>query len=90
MNLTPKEVFKKVLIEIQLNYLLDPLNKDENNKNNVYFINILDGDVSFKKMKCFKKLINKERYASVKDNIFCGDMHTFRTFRSTSNWLLFN
>ena len=46
----------------------------------IYFINILDGDESFRCMKKFNHLL--EKHSSVKNNIFCGDLITFCTMFS--------
>lgn len=48
------------------------------NTTNIYFINILDGDTSFKAMDCFKNLIDNDKYKSIKKFIFCGDMSEFQ------------
>ena len=58
-------------------------NKEEQNiislipTNKLYFINILDGDESHRHMDKFQYLLKKEKYASVKDNIFVGNMDDF-------------
>ena len=53
-------------ITTQLNYL----------KQNILFINILDGDESYRNMDKFKYLLSKPDYLTIK-NIFVGDMKTF-------------
>lgn len=53
-------------IKCQLEYLL----KDQE----VYFLNILDGDCSYKNREKFEFLINNEKYANVRKYIFCGCM----------------
>jgi hypothetical protein len=60
-------------IKCQLEYLL-------NDKYNRLFVNILDGDTSSKHMEKFKYLINKNKYISVKDNIFIGDLYSFKSW----------
>ena len=59
-------------IESQMQYLL---HTDCKNK---YFINILDGDTSYKSMKYFQYLLNKEKYKSVNSYVFVGDMYEFQ------------
>jgi hypothetical protein len=44
---------------------------------NLYFINILDGDVCNKHMDKFDYLINKKKYKDVKQYIFIGDLYEF-------------
>lgn len=46
---------------------------------NIFFINILDGDESFKNKKFFNYLLSKEKYIN-KQNLFCGDSHEFETW----------
>ena len=48
------------------------------NYRNVYFLNILDGDVSFKRMTHYKYLLNQEQYRDVKQYCFVGDTLEFR------------
>lgn len=43
----------------------------------LYFINILDGDESHRHINKFQYLLNKKKYASIKDNIFVGNMDDF-------------
>jgi len=64
-------------VSIQLNYLNNHL-RDEPNKNMPYFVNILDGDTSFKHMNKFQYLLNKEQYANIRKNVFIGDMAQFQ------------
>ena len=60
---TLREVYH--FVKTQLEYLLlHPEIKD------TYFMNILDGDESFRNMEKFKYLLSKEKYALVKDYIF--------------------
>lgn len=53
-------------IKCQLEYLLK--------NQEVYFLNILDGDCSYKNREKFVYLINKEKYKSIRKFIFCGCM----------------
>ena len=65
-------------INAQLNYI-----KININKNNIIFINILDGDESHRNMNKFKYLLSKSEYSTIK-NIFFGDMKTFYDWFNTS------
>jgi hypothetical protein len=47
---------------------------------NTYFINILDGNTSFKNMPKFTYLLNK--FSSVKNQVFVGDIQQFQQFWS--------
>ena len=58
-------------IKTQYNYLL------QNDKERVYFINILDGDESYRHFTKFKYLTHKKRYANIRDSIFVGDLYHF-------------
>jgi len=58
-------------IESQLNILKYTKNK------NIYFINILDGDVSSKKINKLKFIIKKNKCEKYQDNIYIGDLHDF-------------
>ena len=51
-------------------------------KENIYFINILDGNTAMKQLPKFKYLIEKEKYKSIQNNIFIGDMYTFNQWYS--------
>ncbi len=53
-------------IKCQLEYLLS--------NDGLYFLNILDGDCSYKNREKFDYLINKERYKNIRKYIFCGCM----------------
>jgi len=67
---TLREVYH--FIKTQLEYLLlHPEIKDVN------FINILDGDESFRNINKFEYLLSKEKYTSVRDYIFVGNMEEF-------------
>ncbi len=48
--------------------------------NNVYFINILDGDCSNKYLDSFKYYLNRETYEEFKKYIFIGDLHQFNKY----------
>lgn len=61
-------------IKAQIGYLIK--NENENNQN-IYFINILDGDTSFKHNEKFKYLFKKNKNLILKSNIFVGDMYSF-------------
>ena len=76
---TLREVYH--FVKTQLEYLLlHPEIKD------TYFMNILDGDESFRNMEKFKYLLSKEKYALVKDYIFVGNMEEFSfKFNSLTN-----
>ena len=93
---TLREVYH--FIKAQLEYLLkyydtnDKVSSDtksetkkESDDKELYFVNILDGDESYKNSDKFKYLIKKSKYASVKDKIFIGDMKEFQEwFKSES------
>lgn len=49
----------------------------------VYFVNILDGNTVMKHLSKFKFLVGKEKYTEVSDRVFIGDMYTFRTWYQT-------
>lgn len=51
--------------------------------NNIYFINILDGDQSYKAMDKFNYLIQKNK--SIQKNIFIGDMNLFQIYWSSKS-----
>jgi hypothetical protein len=53
----------------QLEYLV--------HNDNIGFINILEGDASFKHMEKFKYLLSNPKYVNVERYIFCGDMVQF-------------
>ena len=66
-------------IKYQLEYLI------KNNINNIeaslYFINILDGDTSYKNLNKFKYLINKEKYLQINKYIFVGSLYDFQKIK---------
>ena len=59
-------------IKYQMEYLI------KFNMNNIYFINILDGDTSYNNMDKFKFLINKEKYKQVIKYVFIGSLYDFQ------------
>ena len=59
----------------QLEYLL------KHNTDDTYFLNILDGDSSYSKMRQYHYILSKQKYIDVKKFMFVGDMYTFR-----DNW----
>jgi hypothetical protein len=59
-------------IENQLDHLI------KYKKKNVYFVNILDGDICYKNIDKFKYLINKENYNHVSNKVFVGDSSNFQ------------
>ena len=75
---TLREVYH--FIKYQIEYLI------KFNTNNIYFINILDGDTSYKNMDKFKYLTNKQKYKDIKKYIFIGSIHDFQ--KNKINYLL--
>lgn len=67
---TLREVYH--FIKYQLEYLV------KFKINNVYFINILDGNTCYNNMNKYKYLINKEKYKNVNKNIFIGSLYDFQ------------
>ena len=67
---TLREVYH--FIKYQMEYLI------KFNMNNIYFINILDGDTSYNNMDKFKFLINKEIYKKVIKYVFIGSLYDFQ------------
>lgn len=57
------------MIYSQLNFLLQ--------NDNVFFINILDGDESYRNIDKFLYCINKKEYNHIKHRIYCGDLYNF-------------
>jgi hypothetical protein len=49
-----------------------------NNNNNIYFINILDGDNSYHNINKFNYLKNNEKYKNNIKNIFIGSLYDFQ------------
>lgn len=70
-----REVYHFIMC--QLEYLLN------NPNDKCYFINILDGDESYKNMAKFTYLVNKDKYSLVKDKIIIGDMLSFNQWWNT-------
>lgn len=56
-------------IRCQMNNLMT------NNSENIYFINILDGDTSHKSMRYFNNTLNE--FETYKKYVFVGDMYDF-------------
>jgi hypothetical protein len=67
---TLREVYH--FVKYQLEYLI------KFNKNNIYFINILDGNTSYNNINKFKFLIDKEKYKHIIDYIFVGSLYDFQ------------
>jgi hypothetical protein len=67
-------------IHSQINYL----NQNNLNNNEIYFINILDGDTCNKYQKNMKNLL-KNINNDKKDNIFIGDLYNFEKYWK-KNW----
>lgn len=65
-------------IYVQLNYL------KKSNKTDIFFINILDGDFSFKNLDKMKYILTKKEFNDVFKYIFIGDTYTFQ------NWWIKN
>lgn len=63
-------------VRIQLEYLLS----NKNYKNKIFFINILDGDTSYKNMNKFIFLLNKPKYNSINEYVFIGSLFQFQSF----------
>lgn len=59
-------------IKTQLDYL------KHNNNNDIYFVNIFDGDCSYKFQVCFNYLLNKPQYNDVTKYVFVGNMKNFQ------------
>jgi len=54
------------------------------NSQNVYFINILDGDISHKHLNKFNFLLNDKKYSHIMEYIYIGDMYNFHTYWNTN------
>jgi hypothetical protein len=67
---TLREVYH--FIKYQMKYLI------KFNMNNIYFINILDGDTIYNNMDKFKFLISKEKYKQVIKYVFIGSLYDFQ------------
>ena len=70
---TLREVYH--FIKYQMEYLI------KFNTNNIYFINILDGDTSYNNMNKFNFLSNKEKYKNINKYIFIGSLYDFQKNR---------
>lgn len=66
-------------ITAQLNWLL------ENKEKAIEFINILDGNESWRIRDKFDFLKEKEKYKSIKDKVFIGDLYEFREIYDISH-----
>lgn len=66
-------------VETQLKYI------KKNKSENIMFINILDGDQSFKRQTHFEYLLNLNDYKDCKTNCFVGDMKDFQVWFSKFN-----
>jgi hypothetical protein len=67
---TLREVYH--FIRYQLEYLI------KFNTNNIYFINILDGNTSYDNIDKFIFLINKENYKEIIKYVFIGSLYEFQ------------
>ena len=74
---TLREVF--IFVETQLNHI----NKFE--KENTYFINILEGDQSHKQKFHFNDILNEKEYEKIKKFVFVGDLVEFKQWWSNHN-----
>jgi len=72
-------------IKLQLEYLL--MKDSHKYKTSLFFINILDGDTSYKNQDKFLYLINKNKYELIKKNVFIGDMKMFQDYWKDEQWL---
>lgn len=61
-------------------------NQLDNNNKNIYFVNILDGDESYRSMDKFHYLVNKNEYIEIKNKIFVGDMYDFQKWWKENNF----
>ena len=68
-------------IHCQLEYFSAEQIEETTLPKNIYFVNILDGNTATKHLSKFQYLLNKEKYNSIKENVFVGDMYTF------NNWV---
>lgn len=69
-------------VKCQLEFFDNLQSEERHDKENIYFINILDGNTAMKQLPKFKYLIEKDKYKSIKNNIFIGDMYTFKRWYS--------
>ena len=70
---TLREVYH--FIKYQINYLL------KFNSNNIYFINILNGDTCYKNMNKFNYLLSKEENKNIIKYLFIGSLYDFQKLR---------
>ncbi len=52
----------------------------KHNLKNVYFVNILDGDTSFKSISKFNHILNKKEFSEQKKFLFVSDMSSFKSW----------
>jgi hypothetical protein len=72
---TLREVYH--FIKSQLDYSLLNLDKSNNDKNSIYFINILEGDTCYNSMKYYNYLLSNQKYSKIKNKVFVGDFVKF-------------
>ena len=65
----------KHFIRSQLEHLL----KFPESSSDVYFINILDGDESNRNMFHYHDLLGQEKYSSIRDRVYVGDLYEFQS-----------
>lgn len=63
-----------LFIETQMKYLINTNNR------NIVFINILDGNESYRTMGKFNYLFNFYNYSEYKKNIYIGDLYSFENW----------
>lgn len=66
---TLREVYH--FISSQLYYL-------KSNESKIIFVNILDGDESYKRYNNFMYLLNKKEFSNIKNQVYIGDMYHFQ------------
>lgn len=69
---TLREVYH--FIKYQMKYLL------KYKSENIYFINILDGNTSYNNMDKYKYLYDKPKYKNIIKYMFIGDLYSFQTY----------
>lgn len=62
-------------IQNQLDVLV--INSNTSNEK-IYFVNILDGDTSYKNLDKYIYLVNKPQYTKINKKLFVGDMYNFQ------------
>jgi hypothetical protein len=70
-------------INCQLEYFDSEQPEEKTGSDNMYFINILDGNTAMKHLSKFQFLLKKDKYQHVQNHIFIGDMYTFNTWVSS-------